>query len=223
MTPEALEEFRNIKALLQHPMVLQNYVDGRKTALYTDASEGTHDKSIPGGLGAVITQVNEQDSEGVCAFVSASLSSAQANHHIVRLEALSMIWVLGKFNDWLSAGEFVWRTDARANKFLMDVKYSTNPAICRYALTVEAYRYTVEWIPGVRMIADTFSRMILIKADEKEAFSLPKIAFSEEMGKLVHDIKVCRMIQNRSDSRHGRAVWCASRISWNKNSSPKTG
>lgn len=66
MTLEAVKEFRVIKTLLQHPLVLQNFVHGRKTILHTDVCEGTDNKQIPGGLGAVITQLDPKRGKRKC-------------------------------------------------------------------------------------------------------------------------------------------------------------
>ena len=114
-------------------------------------------------VGAFITQLNPTDGkEYVCAFASAGLTPAQRNYPPVGLEALAFIFVLSKFYDWLEINEFVWRTDARAHKYIMDNKLSPNQVLARYFVGLQAFRFTVEWIPGLKMIADPLFRMVLV-------------------------------------------------------------
>ena len=161
MTVEAAEEFRAMQDYLLSPAVLVVFRHGWRTFVYTDASLGT--SSTPGGLGAVITQLNAVDGrEYVCAFASAGLTPAQRNYPPVRLEALAFIFVLSKFYDWLEMTEFTWRTDARAHKYITDNKLSPNPALARYFVGLQAFRYHIEWVPGLKLIADPLSRMVVV-------------------------------------------------------------
>ncbi|KAF8456191.1 hypothetical protein BGX38DRAFT_66630 [Terfezia claveryi] len=54
LTPEAIIEFENMKAILASPAVLQQFQYGRRTIVYTDALVGTQDGMIAGGLGVVV-------------------------------------------------------------------------------------------------------------------------------------------------------------------------
>ena len=160
---EAAEEFVAIKNFLVSPAVLVVFQANRKTFVYSDASLGSADLGLPGGLGGVITQVDPSDNrEYVCAFASAGLTPAMRNYPTVRLEALAFIFVLSKFYDLLEGTEFTWRTDAKAHKYIMDNKHSPNPVLNRYFIGLQAFRFRVEWIPGLRMIADPFSRMVVV-------------------------------------------------------------
>jgi len=132
---------------LSQPSVLMCFQPSHETYISTDASVGHHDTA--GGLGAVITQVVD-GCEYVYAYASATLSPAQKNYHIARLEALAFVWACGKFNNWMQAQAITWRNDLRANKFIQDTKFSHNPALCRYALQLQQFKYTMEWVPGVK-------------------------------------------------------------------------
>jgi transposase InsO family protein len=182
LSPEAIAEVDHLKEYLQSPAVLMCFRPGRETFVYTDASVGFHD--IAGGLGAVITQVVD-GSEYVCAYASATLSPAQKNYHIARLEALAFVWICGKFNNWMQAQEITWRNDSRANKFIQDTKFSHNPALCRYALQLQQFKYKMEWVPGVKLIADPLSRLVVIPTGSSEAFTLPEIVFGKDLGQRV--------------------------------------
>lgn len=180
MTVEAVEEFKAMQDYLLSPAVLVVFRHGWRTFLYTDASLGT--TSAPGGLGAVITQLNPEDGkEYVCAFASAGLTAAQRNYPPVRLEALAFVFVLGKYYDWLEMNEFTWRTDARAHKYITDSRLSPNQALARYFLGVQAFRFNVEWIPGLRMIADPLSRMVVVPDIGGEALSSKSLVFGSDI------------------------------------------
>ena len=77
---------------------------------------------------------------------------------------------------------FVWRSDCRAHEFLHTAKTSTNPTIARYALTLADFDFRMEWIPGLTMIADSFSRLVITACGPNEAISLPEIVFGIPLG-----------------------------------------
>lgn len=179
MTVEALEEFAAIKEFLVSPAVLVVFQAGRSIFVYSDASLGSLQpgSTMPGGLGGVVTQVDPVDGkEYVCAFASAGLTPAMHNYPTIRLEALAFIFVLSKFYDWLEGTEFVWRTDAKAHKYIIDNRHSPNPALNRYFIGLQAFHFRVEWIPGLRMIADTFSRMVVVE-DGQEVVDTARLVF----------------------------------------------
>ena len=191
-TPEALIEFENLKEVLNSPPILQQFRYDRSTYVYTDASIGSRgddDIDIPGGLGVVIVQTDDDGIDYVCAYGSAGLTPAQRNYHIVRLELLAFVFACGKFYDWLAGIPFVWRSDCRAHEFLHTARTSTNPTIARYALTLAEFDFRVEWIPGVNMIADSFSRLLLAPCPVSEAISLPEIVFGISIGQRVRGVK----------------------------------
>ena len=133
MTVEATEELEAIQRFLVSPAVLVVFQLNCRTIVYSDASLGSVDLGLPGGLGGVITQIDPTDDrEYVCAFASAGLSPAMRNYPTVWLEALAFIFVLSKFYDWLKGIDFTWRTDAKVLKYIMDNKHSPNPVLNRY-------------------------------------------------------------------------------------------
>lgn len=178
VTPEAIMEFENVKTALASPPVLQQFRYDRKTIVYTDASVGTQDGSIAGGLEVVVVQEDESGLEYLCCCASSGLTAAQRNYHIVRLELLAFVYACGKFNEWLCCVPFIWRTDCRAHQYIDEARVSPNQTIARYVLALADYNYTVEWIPGVKMIADSLSRLVLLPAGQ-DAMCLPEICFGK--------------------------------------------
>ena len=182
-TPEALVEFENLKVLLNSPPVLKQFQYNCPTFVYTDASIGTSE--LPGGLGVVIVQ-SVDECDYVCAYASAGLTPAQKNYHIVRLELLAFVFACGKFYDWLAGISFIWRSDCRAHEFLHSAKTFTNPTIAHYAWTLAEFDFRVEWVPGLTMIADCFSRLVITPCGAiSEALSLPEVVFGVELRKRI--------------------------------------
>ena len=129
-------------------------------------------------------QEDDDGKEYVCCFASSGLSASQRNYHIVRLELLAFVYACGKFHEWLGSISFIWQTDCRAHQYLLDAKESSNQTIARYSLFLSDYVFKVEWVPGLKMIADPFSRMVLLPAG-REAMSLAEICFGDEFGKRI--------------------------------------
>ena len=99
------------------------------------------------------------------------------------VELLAFVFACSKFYDWLAGISFVCGSDCRAHEFLHKARLSTNLTIARYTLTLAEFDFTVEWIPGVRMLADSFSRMTLVASEGSgEALSLPEIVFGKTVG-----------------------------------------
>lgn len=162
-TETGLQQFRYIKEHMPRPCTLAVYNPKAYIILYTDACAE--------GLGCVLIQLQEDGTEVVVAFGSSSLSKAQKKYYITRLEALAFIWTLGHFHLYLSAKPFLWRTDHRALKFICDASKTSIPALQRYKLVVDDYRFTTEWIPGTKMIADTMSRLCIVPTERSSTMT----------------------------------------------------
>ena len=107
----------------------------------------------------------------------------------MRLELLAFVFACGKFYDWLAGISVVWRSECMAHEFLHMAGSSTNPTIARYTLTLAELNFSVKWIPGLTMIADRFSRLVLARCDAAEAVSLPEVVFGLDLGKRIHATK----------------------------------
>lgn len=159
--------------------------------MYTDASlaqRGGYEE-IPGGIGAMLTQVHDGQ-EVVCAWLSSWLAPAHRNYPIPRLEALAFVWAVGKLNSFLDGQHFVWRTDAHTNQFLQDARHSNNQVLYCYSLVLQEYQFTTEWVPGMRIIADPLSRMLVTPASgPQDAMTLQQLVFGPDLGPRVQRLK----------------------------------
>ena len=76
----------------------------RPFKLHTDASEN--------GLGAVLYQKQDDDTEHVIAYASRTLSKSERNYDTHRLEVLALKWLITeRFHEYLNGGHFEVYTD----------------------------------------------------------------------------------------------------------------
>ena len=103
-TEECEELFCKLKELCSNTPVLA-YPDYTKNfKLYTDASES--------GLGAVLTQVQEDRKERPIAYASRTSSKSERNYDAHKLEFLALKWsVTDRFHEYLYGGTFDMYTD----------------------------------------------------------------------------------------------------------------
>src|SRR5438876_10965664 len=87
-----------IKMLTKAPVL--RYPDFEKAfIIYTDAS------GI--GLGAVLSQIQDNGKEGVIAYASRSLNQAERNYPITDQECLAVIWAIKHFQHYLGLKLFI--------------------------------------------------------------------------------------------------------------------
>lgn len=179
LSPEALTEFDELKQFLRHPCVLMQWNPDRETKVYSDASRGKQDGTVAGGLGGVVTQIHD-GSEYVVSYLSCGLTEAQRRYPIPRLEVCSFLFVLSKFGHRLHGKQFTWINDSRASSYIHEARYDTNPAIAAYSMAVSEFRYEVKWLAGTKMIADPFSRMVVVPAGVEDAMTNSEMVFGRE-------------------------------------------
>jgi hypothetical protein len=81
----------------------------RQYALIIDAATGTADS--PGGLGAILTQMDKQGNHYAISFVSRQLKDHEKNYSPFLLEAAAAVWGMEVFNEYLRGKQFVLFTD----------------------------------------------------------------------------------------------------------------
>jgi hypothetical protein len=81
----------------------------RQYALITDASTGTAD--TPGGLGAILTQVDKEGNFHAISFASRQLKDHEMNYSPFLLEASAAVWGMNFFNEYLKGKRFILYTD----------------------------------------------------------------------------------------------------------------
>ena len=119
----------------------------------------------PIGVGAVLKQ-EFKGKVSTIAFKSRKLSKAECNYSQVDKEALSIVFGVKKFSDFLLGREFVIKTDHKPLVHLFNpgksIPQMSNARIQRWALFLSAFKFKIDHIKGDdNTIADALSRLPL--------------------------------------------------------------
>ena len=63
------------------------------------------------GLGAILSQMDDNDNDRVVAYASRSLPQAEKNYHTTERELLAVVWALDRFRPYIYNTEFDLITD----------------------------------------------------------------------------------------------------------------
>src|SRR6202020_28267 len=130
---ERLKEMLIKSPVLVYPDFEQPFI------LYTDAS-GT-------GLGAVLSQLQDDGKEGVIAYASRSLNQAEQNYSVTDQECLAVVWAIKHFQHYLGLRPFIIVTDHSALKWLKTSKISTGRR-ARWIMFLQQFDFEIVHRPG---------------------------------------------------------------------------
>jgi hypothetical protein len=110
---KALKAFCILQKQLTSEPVMAFPKSDRQYALITDAATGMAD--TPGGLGAILTQVDKEGNFHAISFASRQLKDHEVNYSPFLLEAAAAVWGMDFFNEYLKGKRFILYTDHKCN------------------------------------------------------------------------------------------------------------
>jgi len=110
------------------------------------------------GVGAVLSQANEEGFEIPIAYFSQKLNKAQQNYSTTELECLAAISGLKKFRPYVEGQDFKIVTDHASLKWLLQQANLTG-RLARWAMKLQGYKFSVEHRRGsLNTVPDCLSR-----------------------------------------------------------------
>ena len=106
------------------------------------------------GLGAVLLQ-GEEGNQLPVQYISRKLFPREIRYSTVEKEALAIKWALDTLKYYLIGKEFVLESDHRALQWILKMK-DTNARITRWYLSLQPYRFQVQYRPGCENVTADF-------------------------------------------------------------------
>jgi hypothetical protein len=153
---DALVAFRELQSILCSEPVVDYPRKDRAYALITDAALGDDKKE--GGLGAILTQINEKEEFCVIAYASRKLQKHEKNYTPFLLEMQAAIWAMDHFSTYLRGRRFTLFTDHKPLEKLGKVHTRT---FHRLQEIMNTFDFKIEYKKGSEMPADFLSRNVV--------------------------------------------------------------
>ena len=147
---ECEDAFQTLKTKITSEPVLAAFDPNRECILQTDAS------GI--GVGAILSQKDEQGIEHVISYYSKKLSETQSRYSAVELECFAVVLAIQHFRVYLEGKKFEIITDCSALSWLEKFK-TTKRRLFGWSFELSAYDYALKHRSGAKnQAADALSR-----------------------------------------------------------------
>ena len=194
---EAMAAFKKLQKLLTSDPVVAHPRRGRPFILHTDGALGDADN--PGGLGAVLSQLDEQGKERVIAYASRTLRKHEKNYSAFLLEVTAAVFGIEHFDTYLLGKRFTLYTDHKPMEKLSEVHKKT---LNRLQQLMMEYDFTLCYKRGEEnSVADFLSRNAIIGAlndvcDEEQSVEAAQRA-DERLREVVHFLQTRQLPEDR--------------------------
>ena len=175
-TPACAQAFTAAKQALNSSKVLAHYDPSLPITMAGDASAY--------GIGSVISHIFPDGSEKPIAFASRTLSTSEKNYCQLEKEALSLVFGVKKFHQYLYGRKFTLITDHKPLLAILGPKKGIPPLAAarlqRWSILLSAYRYDIQFkSTSAHANADGLSRLPISDAtmpDQSVEVSLFNVA-----------------------------------------------
>ncbi len=155
LPPDALNAFNELKSALTSSPIIAFPRKDRQYALITDAATG--DANNPGGMGAILTQIDKDGKFFVIAYASRKLVKHEMNYTPFLLEMHAAVWGMEHFSHHLKGQRFLLFTDHKPLEKLGKVHTKT---LYRIQEAMMEYDFEIFYKKGDEMPADFLSRNV---------------------------------------------------------------
>ncbi|XP_065064039.1 uncharacterized protein K02A2.6-like [Rhopilema esculentum] len=201
---EQQASFTKLKESLTNASTMAYYQPHADTEVIVDAS--------PVGLGAILTQKQQDGQFKPVAYASHALSPTEQRYSQTEREGLAAFWSTQKFHYYLYDREFTIVTDHKPLEKLLSARGSPTPRLQRWLLKMQPYKFTVQFEPGHTNASDVLSRSPLPATGEKlsddtEHFinsivydAIPKSVTIEEIQEISRNDEILKNIKEQIKS-----------------------
>ncbi|GFV98544.1 retrovirus-related Pol polyprotein from transposon 297 [Trichonephila clavipes] len=152
-TTECENAFRELKGKLNDKPVLYAPNFEREFIVQTDASNA--------GMGAVLTQLTEQDEEHPILYLSKKFSEVEKRYCTTEKECAGIVFAIKRLHYYLDGNSFLVMTDHNPLVWL-NRNVSSNPRLMRWALALQPYNFRIVHRSGrSHKNADSLSRSVI--------------------------------------------------------------
>ena len=158
-TDRCEESFKSLIRALTNPPVLV-FPDLRKPFRITTDASGV-------GIGAILSQLDENRCERVIAYASRTLNKAERNYPTIERELLAIVWATKQYKQYIFGTTFELVTDHKPLTYLKNLG-DTSSRIANWKVRLEEFSFSIVYKKGAANTnADVLSRIERDNAEEE--------------------------------------------------------
>ena len=184
LPPEALKAFYDLRSALLAPPVVAFADPSKPFILSTDAAHGTNDRK--GGIGAILTQVDDNGLEQLIACFSRPLQEHEQKYSAFEIERLSAIKALEHFDEFVRGGRVTVVLD---HKPVVDSSKRRTKTADNLQQKLMTHHVEIQFRKGSENGADALSRTPMASVASVAATSLPDMAKEQNSDPFIKALK----------------------------------